>query len=320
MFRRNKINCSKTYLGIDCGSVSVKMALLDENNDLIAESYLENQGIKDTIIKGLKQIRNQINNRKINGAGATGSGREFAKILLNADLVKTEILAHVTATKYYFPDVRTVMDIGGEDAKLILLNEQGIWINYVFNNICGAGTGSMLVNIANNLNIKVDQIDKIALKSRNRLNLPAKCGVLLNSAVITYKNRETNKEDIIMAACRALIKNYMFLARNLNIEPPYVFQGATAKNKALVKVFEEELKEKINTPEHPELMGAIGMALLCNKENIDNEFNFDLSTEYTTKNITGQGCPNNCQITILYKNNKKIGSVGNRCMNCVSEI
>ena len=76
------------------------MALLDENNNLIAKSYLENQGIKDTIIKGLKQIRNQINNRKINGAGATGSGREFAKILLNVDLVKTEILAHVTATKY----------------------------------------------------------------------------------------------------------------------------------------------------------------------------------------------------------------------------
>jgi len=307
---------TKTYLGIDCGSVSVKMAVLDRNDKLIAKTYLENQGITETLLRGLKEIKEQINNKKINGVGITGSGRQFTKLLLGADLIKTEILAHVTATKHYFPKTRTVIDIGGEDAKLILLNEQGIWINYVFNNICGAGTGSMLVNIANNLNVKVADIAKIALKSKNKLNFPAKCGVLLNSAVITYKNRGTTKEDILMGVCRALIKNYMLLARNLNIQPPYVFQGATAKNKALIKAFEEEMKEKINIPEYPELMGAIGMALLCRKENIDNQFNFNLATEYQIKNIIGQGCPNNCDITILYKNNKKIGSIGNRCSNC----
>lgn len=308
---------TKTYLGVDCGSVSVKMAVLD-NDKVIAKTYLENQGLKDTIIEGLKEIKEQTD-KEINGVGVTGSGRQFAKILLNADLVKTEILAHVTATKYYFPDVRTIMDIGGEDSKLILLNEQGIWINYVMNQICAGGTGSMLVNIANNLGVKMEDIADIALKSKQKLNFPAKCGILCNSAVITYKNRGVGKEDLLMGTCRALIKNYMLLARNVDIQPPYVFQGATAKNKALIRVLEEELKEKIIIPEHPELMGAIGMALLLKKSNINKKFDFNLSNEYETKNILGWNCPNKCEITILLKDGKNAGSIGNRCERCPSE-
>lgn len=310
---------TKIYLGVDCGSVSVKMAVLDKDNNLIAKVYLENQGLKDTILEGLKTIKEQIGNKEINGVGVTGSGRQFAKILLNADLIKTEILAHVTATKYYFPDVRTIMDIGGEDSKLILLNEQGIWINYVMNQICAGGTGSMLVNIANNLGVRMEDIAGIALKSKQGLNFPAKCGILCNSAVITYKNRGVGKEDLLMGTCRALIKNYMLLARNVNIQPPYVFQGATAKNKALVKALEEELDEKVYIPQYPELMGAVGMCLLCRKEKINNNFNFNLSAKYETKNINGHNCPNQCEITLLYKDNKKIGSIGNRCERCPNE-
>lgn len=312
MVGEKKVVCA---LGVDCGSVSVKIAVLDENDQLVASSYHKNQGLKDTILTCLVEIKKQTK-QKIMGVGVTGSGRQFAKILLNADLTKTEILAHVTATKHHFPKVRTVMDIGGEDSKLITLNEDGIWTNYVMNSICSAGCGSMLVNIANNLGVQIEDVDTIALKSTNKINIPSKCGILCNSAIINYKNKGVSKEDLLMGACRALIKNFMLLARNVNTSPPYVFQGATAKNKALIRALEEELKQKVNVPKYPELMGAIGMAMLCKQQNINKEFEFDLNTEYETQNIQGDGCPNNCEITILLKNNQKIGSVGNRCEKC----
>ena len=302
-------------MGVDCGSVSAKFAVIDGNNNLIAKTYLENKGLKDTILQGLSNIKNQVNGTKINGVGVTGSGRQFAKIILNADLIKTEILAHVTAAKYYFPDARTIIDIGGEDSKLILLNEDGVWTNYVMNLLCSGGTGSMLVNIANNLGVKMEDIAEIALKSKKYINLPSKCGILCNSAVITYKNRGANKEDLLMGACRALIKNYMMLSKNTNIRPPYVFQGATAKNQALVQALEEELKEKINIPEYPELMGAIGMALLLKKENIETKFKgFDLiNSDFEIKSDICGICVNNCELSVIHQDSKAMGCVGNRC-------
>lgn len=294
----------------------MKLALLDEDNNVVARTYLRNQGLKDTILRGLEDIRGQAPDIAVSGVGVTGSGRQFANLLLGADLVKTEILAHAHATKTIFPDVRTIIDIGGEDSKLILLNEQGIWTNYVMNQICAAGTGSMLVNIANNLDVRMEDIGDFALRSRQRLNFPAKCGILCNSAVINYKNRGVGKEDILMGVCRALAKNYMLLARNVNLAPPFVFQGATAKNKALVRALEEELMAEIHVPQYPELMGAIGMAILCREGGIEREFSYALSDEFETRNIIAAGCPNNCEITILYRNGEKIGSIGNRCDRC----
>lgn len=306
------------HLGIDCGSVSVKMAVLDKDGNILAKCYFLNDGLKTTIVKSLKKIKKQLGDKKIKGVGVTGSGRSFAKILVNADLVKTEILAHFTATHHYFKDARTIIDIGGEDSKLITLKE-GIWTNYVLNQICAAGTGSMLVNIANNLDVKMEDIGDVALKSKHELHFPAKCGILCNSAAINYKNKGILKEDILMGVCRALIKNYMLLARNVRISPPYIFQGATAKNKALVKALGEELGEKVLIPKYPELMGAIGMALLCKKKKINKEFDFNLNAEYDVKTIIGKGCPNQCEITLLYKNKELIGSLGNRCENCIGK-
>lgn len=304
------------YLGIDCGSTSVKLVAMDEKDDIIASIYLPNKGLKDTLLEGLEKIREQYKG-KIDGVGVTGSGRHFTNVFLKADIMNTEIFAHVTATKHYFPKVRTVMDIGGEDSKLITLDKKGLWNHSIYNDVCGGGVGSMLVNIANNLDVKTEDIAGLALQSKKQLDFPSKCGVLINSAVITYKNNGVSKEDLLMGACRALIKNYMLLSTSIKLFPPYVFQGATAKNAALVKCFEDEIGEKINIPERPELMGAIGMALLCKANNINNEFTFDFSNKtYDVEAIIADGCKKECKLTMIYENGKKLGVIGNSCEKC----
>lgn len=303
----------KIYLGLDCGSVSVKLACVDENKKLVAGVYLRNEGIIPTIKSGLLQIKEKVGNFEVGGVCTTGSGREFTTLLVGADLVKTEILAHCEATLYYYPNVRTIIDIGGEDCKLITLQD-GIWTNYAMNSICGAGTGAVIEAIARTLDVPIEGVGDLALQSKNRLNFPGKCGILAQSAVVSRKNKGAEKSDILMGICRALINNYMTLAKNIPIEPPFVFQGATAQNKALVKALEEEVGDKIIVPENCSLMGAIGAAFLAMPVKKTKFKGFDMvNADLKVKNFICDGCSNNCEITQIIQDGKAIGAIGSRC-------
>lgn len=301
------------YLGIDCGSVSVKLVCIDENNNILSSVYLRNKGLIETIKEGLKKIKD--NDIEIKGVGVTGSGREFTQILVGADLVKTEILAHSIATLNYYPDVKTIFDIGGEDCKIITINN-GVLNNFVMNSICGAGTGAVIDSIASRIGVKTEDVGDIALKSKTGLNFPGKCGIFATSAVVSRLNSGADKSDILMGVCRGLINNYLTLAKNIKLEPPYVFQGATAKNKALIKSLEEELKEKVTIPKNCELMGAIGIAMLAKEEGIKNSNfrGFEITEqEFKTKNFLCGNCANNCEITQIIENGNTLGSIGSRC-------
>ncbi|KKK49511.1 hypothetical protein LCGC14_3134330, partial [marine sediment metagenome] len=139
----------KTYIGLDAGSVSIKLAVIDENENLVDSVYLRNSGLIETVKNGLKTISNGYN---VNGVGATGSGRNFVKMLIGSDLTKTEVLAHTIAALHYYPDLRTLIDIGGEDSKLMIIRD-GILEDFVLNNSCSAGTGSSLEAIATRMGI-----------------------------------------------------------------------------------------------------------------------------------------------------------------------
>jgi len=305
----------KGYLGCDVGSVSAKMVVIDDNIDILAEVYLQNKGLIATIKKCLLEIENQLNGTEIRAVGCAGSGREFSKVLLGADVVRTEILAHTIGTMHYYSDVRTIFDIGGEDCKIVTL-ENGIWKNYIMNNICGAGTGAMLESIARTLNINVEDVGDLALRSKINLSFPGKCGVLCQSAVVSRKNKGANNEDILMGVCRAFINNYLTLAKSIELKPPYVFQGATAKNKALVRALEEQLNHEVIVPQYCESMGAIGIAILA-KENEPEQSNFrgfslkDLDIRSET--FVCEDCPNNCEITKVLIENKPISHLSSKC-------
>lgn len=304
-----------SYLGCDVGSVSAKMVVIDDDTNILAMVYLQNKGLIETIKKCLAEIENQLNNTEIRAVGCAGSGREFAKISLGGDITRTEILAHTIGTMHYYPDVNTIFDIGGEDCKIITL-ENGIWRNYIMNNICGAGTGAMIESIARALNINIEDVGDLALRSRINLSFPGKCGVLCQSAVVSRKNKGANNEDILMGVCRALINNYLTLAKSIELKPPYVFQGATANNKALVRALEEQLNHKVIVPGYCESMGAIGMAILA-KENKPEKTNFrgfairDLDLKSET--FICEDCPNNCEVTKILIEDEPIAYLGSRC-------
>lgn len=305
----------KTYIGLDVGSVSVKLAKIDENERLISSIYLRNCGLIETVKKGLDVISCD---STVAGVGVTGSGRKFVGMFVGADIVKTEILAHTVGTLGFYPDVRTLMDIGGEDSKLMTLND-GVLENFELNSICSAGTGSFLESIAGRLGIRIEDVGDTALRSKQRLDFPSKCGVFTQSAVVSKKNSGASKEDILMGVCRSLVSNYLTMAKGVRLMPPFVFQGATAKNKAIVSAFEEELGAKVIVPKYCDVMGAIGIGIMAKRANLTRT-NFRggclLDKEYESRTEIAQGCQNHCELNMLYENGRYVGCIGNKCGKC----
>ncbi len=305
----------KTYIGLDVGSVSVKLAAVDENEKLINSIYLRNSGLIETVQKGLEVMADTSD---VAGVGVTGSGRRFVGMFVGADLIKTEILAHTVGTLSFYPEVRTLMDIGGEDSKLMTLNH-GVLENFQLNSICSAGTGSFLESIASRMGIRIEDVGDIALKSTRRLDFPSKCGVFTQSAVVSRKNTGAAKEDILMGVCRSLVANYLTMAKGTSLEPPFVFQGATAKNKAIVAAFEEELGHKVIVPEYCDVMGAIGSAIMVKRaqpaQTVFKGFSL-LDKHYETQTEIADGCENHCEINRLYENGQYVGCIGNKCDKC----
>src|SRR3989344_5213595 len=300
------------WLGVDVGSVSGKIALIDEKGNLIDSVYIKNQGIFETLQKMFESL--DIDEYKIMGCGVTGSGRNLVRILLNADIAKSEVIAHSSATLFYYPNARTIFEIGGEDSKLITV-ENGILSNFSMNSVCGGGTGAMIENIASRMDIGLEEIGDIALKSATELDLPGKCGIFCTSAVVSKLNAGFKKEDILFGVCRALVRNYLAMcAKGRQLKPDFVFQGATALNKALVKALEEEINHGVIVPEYCSLMGAIGMALIAKENNEKTKFGkgFDIS-KFNTLSFKCSDCSNRCEVTQVYKNRQLLGAINTRC-------
>jgi predicted CoA-substrate-specific enzyme activase len=243
-------------------------------------------------------------------------------MFVGADLVKTEILAHTIGTLSYYPEVKTLMDIGGEDSKLMTLNK-GVLENFCLNSICSAGTGSFLESIAGRMGIRIEDVGDIALRSDQRLDFPSKCGVFTQSAVVSRKNSGVNKENILMGVCRSLVSNYLTMAKGIPLRPPYVYQGATAKNRAIVSAFEEEFDHEVIVPEYCDVMGAIGIGIMIKREN-PSKTNFKgnclLDNEYRVETRIADGCANHCELTMLFQEDNYVGCIGNKCGKCASGI
>lgn len=301
------------YLGVDVGSTSVKCVLLDNEKNIIDSVYLRNKGIIESVIECLGELEKEV---KISACGITGSGRNFTNVLVGGDVVKTEVLAHSIAALAYYPQVRTIFEIGGEDCKLMII-EDGVLINFNMNNICAGGTGAMIEAIASRMGITIEDVGEMASQSKNRLELPGKCGIFCQSAVVNKLNSGVNKSDILMGVCRALIRNYLTICKGNKIEPPFIFQGATAQNKALALAIEEEVGHHVIIPEQCAFMGAIGIAMMAMEEAPKKTkfkgFDAILSARYDVRHFQCAGCENRCEVVQIYQNNKLVGCLGSRC-------
>lgn len=306
----------KAYLGIDIGSISTKGVIINENNNILADSYLYTEGNPiNATKKVIKELKNKIDLTEytVVGVGTTGSARKLIGTLLGATTIKNEITAHAIGSMSIYPDVKTIFEIGGQDSKIILI-DNGVVTDYAMNTLCAAGTGSFLSSQAKRLGIPIEDFGKIALTSDNPTKIAARCTVFAESDLVHKSQIGHKKEDIIAGLCYAVVNNYLNnVGKGKKIKPPIVFQGGVSKNIGVVKAFEDITGYKVNVPPSSHLAGALGVAILSKSEE-ETTFSFDIEDiVFETKGIECQGCSNNCEIIKVMKNKKIIDSWGNRC-------
>jgi len=311
----------EAYLGIDVGSVTTKLAALDKNDELITYAYLLTQGKPiDMVQQGLIQIKERLpKNVDICGVATTGSARYLAGVIIGADLVKNEITSHAVAALLYFPEVQTIIEIGGQDSKIIIIKD-GIVTDFGMNTVCAAGTGSFLDHQALRLNMSIKELSQRALTSRTPVRIAGRCTVFAESDMVHKQQMGHQTEDIVYGLCQALVRNYLNnVGLGKEIKPPIVFQGGVAFNEAIVKAFQEELDAKIIVPPRHEIMGAIGAALLVHEEmvSINNGSRFKgfgvSAVKYHTSSFECKACPNLCEIAQLSLNGQVLARWGGRC-------
>jgi predicted CoA-substrate-specific enzyme activase len=322
-------NKKEAFLGIDVGSVSLKFVLMDIDGKVLTSVFLRNRGSPiESVKEGMAQLRKQIEESDdlqeyaIRACGTTGSARYLTKAVVGGDIAKTEIIAHAVGAQSEYPDVRTILEIGGQDSKIILLRD-GIIIDFAMNSICAAGTGSFLDHQASRLGLPIEDFGGYAIKSDNPLSIAGRCTVFAESDMIHKQNAGYSREDIIAGLCDSLVRNYLNnLAKGKDLEEPIVFQGGVSFNMGIVQAFERHLDCKVVVPKHNVLMGAIGMAILVRDHYIHHETKTLFrglevaEIDFVTSAFNCGDCPNNCeiiQVKMPENENEVIARWGSRC-------
>ncbi|MDO4289618.1 MAG: acyl-CoA dehydratase activase [Eggerthellaceae bacterium] len=253
-------------MGIDIGSISTKGVIIDDARTIVARSYLWTEGNPAAAAKRvIAELREQIDpaRMRVVGAGTTGSARRLVGAMIGASVVKNEITAHAVGTTYLHPDVRTILEIGGQDSKIICV-QNGIAVDYAMNTLCAAGTGSFLSSQAHRLGVEVEQFGEIALTAKRPANIAARCTVFAESDLVHKIQVGYAREDIIAGLCNAVASNYLNnVGKGKKIVAPVVFQGGVSKNAGVVHAFEEQLGMPVAVDPDGHLMGAFGAALLA---------------------------------------------------------
>ncbi len=310
----------EAYLGIDVGSVTTKFAVLDEKDELVTSLYSRTQGRPvDVIQESMEVIKNRLPGAEFKGVGTTGSARYLAGVVVGADVVKNEVTAHAVGSSHYIPDVQTIIEIGGQDSKIIIMRD-GIVTDFGMNTVCAAGTGSFLDQQAGRLNIKIEDFGSLALGSRTAVRIAGRCTVFAESDMIHKQQMGYGVEDILYGLCEALARNYLNnIGLGKEILPPVAFQGGVASNVGIVRAFEEALKTEIIVPPNHQVMGAIGVALLAHENSLANggvsKFKgYGVSDmEYATSSFECKACSNICEIIQIKVGRKLVARWGGRC-------
>ncbi|MBN1214467.1 MAG: 2-hydroxyglutaryl-CoA dehydratase [Candidatus Lokiarchaeota archaeon] len=319
----------EAFLGIDVGSVSCKFILIDKDGNVLSNVFLRNKGSPIDVVKnGMAKLREHIKENEelqqyeIKACGTTGSARYLTKAVVGADLAKTEIIAHAVATQSMYPDVRTILEIGGQDSKIILLRD-GIIVDFAMNSVCAAGTGSFLDHQASRLGIPIEEFGDYAIKSKNPVSIAGRCTVFAESDMIHKQNAGHSREDIIAGLCDSLVRNYLNnLSKGKDLEKPIVFQGGVSFNKGIIQAFERHLDCEIIVPKYNVLMGALGMAILAKDYYLEHEHETEFrglnvsEIVFNTSSFKCGDCPNNCeivQVKMPEKGDEIIARWGSRC-------
>ena len=254
-------------LGLDIGSISTDLVLLDSTNKIIESRYVRSYGRPlETTLEQLEAIYKEY------GAPAktaiTGNGAQKASKVLDIPLIN-EIVAQTRAVAHLYPEARTLIEIGGEDSKLVRLeHEHGSKpkvVDFNTNSICAAGTGSFLDQQATRLKVDIEEFSQLALKSKNPPRVAGRCSVFAKTDMIHLQQQGTPDHDIIAGLCFAMARNFKSnLGKGKELDRPVAFQGGVAQNDGMIRAFTEVLDlddEELLIPENPGCTGALGAIL-----------------------------------------------------------
>lgn len=318
-------NC---YLGIDAGSTTTKLALIDQEGRLLYSLYGSNEGNPlESVIGMLKKLYSVLPDKAIlRYSGVTGYGEKLIQTALNVDLNEIETIAHYTAAKTFEPDVTSIVDIGGQDMKYIRMKNGSI-DNIMLNEACSSGCGSFIETFAKSLNLEISQFVKEAIEAKRPVDLGSRCTVFMNSKIKQAQKEGYSVGDISSGLSYSVIKNAIQKVMKVRdvetLGKHIVVQGGTFYNDAVLRSFELIVGKNVVRPDISGLMGAYGMALLS-KEQYEANLNMEyVSTilksneldklEIKVTHTRCNNCENHCKLTINKFSNGQIHVSGNRC-------
>lgn len=240
-------------VGADLGSRTIKVAAVEGGR--LVDFQVAESGY-DPHRQSLEMIKGYHPERVI----ATGYGRHLARKHF-ADDVITEIKAHAMGARYFFPGCRTIVDVGGQDTKVIALDTKGRVFNFQMNDRCAAGTGRFLEIMASSLGYTLAEFGGKALKGTGNIKISSMCTVFAESEVISLRNHGNLPTDIALAVHISVIERMTAMIARVGYEDEVVFTGGVAKNPAAASLLQARLDVKILVPENPDIVGALGAAL-----------------------------------------------------------
>ncbi|MFH2005486.1 MAG: acyl-CoA dehydratase activase [bacterium] len=294
---------NRAFMGVDVGSVSTNVVLLDEEQRLLLGIYLPTRGRPVAVLaEAMAQIEERFPELELLGVGTTGSGRYLAEQLLGADLVKNEITAQLVSAAHYVPNVDTIIEIGGQDSKFIDAHG-GQLRDFEMNKICAAGTGSFLEEQAERLGIQIKgEFAEHALQAARPKDLGTRCTVFMDTELCRAQAQGTPVSDICAGLAYSVARNYLDkVVAGRPIGDTVVFQGGTASNGAVVAAFNQLLGRRIRVHPYNRISGAIGMALLAARDaerrGEGSAFRgLDSCREHTLTSFECKRCENRCQV------------------------
>lgn len=305
------------WLGVDVGSTSSKAVLVDGTSLEIAdEAYEFNQrdpmGAIRTVVTAIAS-RNP--DKPIRGGATTGSGRRLAKALLDAPLAIDEISCQAVGCMLTNRNIRSIIEIGGQDSKFIALDERGVPTWFAMNSICSAGTGSFLSSAAREFDLAVSDLGACARSAQCSVSITGRCGVFAESDIVSKQQAGYPASGIVKGMCRALAQNFLHnVCRSRRLERPIMFTGAVALNEGVADAFGELCGEDIEIHDDPRVSGALGAAFLALTRDALGGFTVcQPDTEFDSYTFQCQGCSNDCEVSLVHRDRRIVCALGSRC-------
>lgn len=248
--------------GIDLGSLSTKVLILEDDNILSTsvlttgeEGALVAKKAMDEAIK-----KANISFEELKNIVSTGYGRKFVPF---AKQSKSEMLCHAKGSHWLFPKARTVIDVGAESSKVIRINEEGVVEDFAGNDKCAAGTGVFLDTMAKALEVPLEDIGQLSLEHKEKAQISSMCAVFAESEVVSHVHKGIPRNDILAGIHESIADRIFGMLNRIGVQNDVVMTGGVAKNIGMVRALEEKLGIKIYIPEYPQMVGALGAALIA---------------------------------------------------------